>query len=177
MFPRDVISTGPLVLRPPLDADAEAVARACDDPLTARFLPRLPSPYGLDDAREYLKTAEAKWESGGAEWTITENGRYAGAIGLLPPDAWGAAAIGYQVAPWARGRGVASTAARAVADWALDQGVHRVELQAAVDNVGSLSVAYKAGFREEGILRKLKRLRDGRWYDMVAFARIAGEPA
>ncbi|NUP18493.1 MAG: GNAT family N-acetyltransferase [Streptomyces sp.] len=177
MFPRDVISTGPLLLRPPLESDVEAIARACDDPVTARFLPRLPSPYGPGDARAYLTTAEAKWESGGAEWAITENGQYAGSIGLLPPDRWGGTAIGYLVAPWARGKGVASTAARAVADWAADQGVHRVELQAAVENLASLSVAYKAGFREEGIKRQVKRLRDGGWHDMVAFARIAGEPA
>jgi len=177
MFTRDVISTGPLVLRPPLDSDVEAIARACDDPVTARFLPLLPSPYGPDDARAYLRTAEDKWRSGGAEGAITHNGRYAGSIGLLPPDGWGVTSIGYLVAPWARGKGVASTAARAVADWAADRGVHRVELQADVENLASLAVAYKAGFREEGVRRKAKVTRDGVAHDMVAFARVAGEPA
>ncbi|MFI7107823.1 GNAT family N-acetyltransferase [Nonomuraea sp. NPDC050227] len=177
MLPRDVISTGPLILRMPADPDAEAIARMMDDPVTARHLPLLPSPYRVEDARAYLKFAEDKWASGGAEWAVTEDGRYAGAIGVRPPDRWGTAEIGYVVAPWARGRGVAARAARAVSDWLTDQGVHRVELQAEVENVASLRVALRAGFREEGRRRKAKRLRDGRWADLVSFARIAGEPA
>ena len=45
--------------------------------------------------------AETKWLDGGAEFSITENGQYMGAIGVRPPDQWGAAEIGYVAAPWA----------------------------------------------------------------------------
>ncbi|MFI7702539.1 GNAT family N-acetyltransferase [Nonomuraea sp. NPDC049480] len=175
MLPRDVISTGSLILRPPVDGDAEAIAKTCDDPVSARFLPALPSPYRLQDARAFLETAEAKWGGGGAEFVITENGQYVGSIGVRVPDHWGVAEIGYVVAPWARGKNVASTAARAVTDWAFDHGIRRVELQAAVENVASLRVAYKAGFREEGRRRDAKRLRDGRYVDMVLFGRLRGD--
>jgi RimJ/RimL family protein N-acetyltransferase len=85
------------------------------------------------------------------------------------------AEIGYMVAPWARGKNVAATAARAVTDWAFDHGIRRVELQAAVENVASLRVAYKAGFHEEGRRRDAKRLRDGRYVDMVTFGRLRGD--
>ncbi|MEU0569368.1 GNAT family N-acetyltransferase [Nonomuraea sp. NPDC005983] len=173
MFPREVISTGSLVLRAPVSGDAEAVVRACTDPVTARFLPLLPDPYELSDAHEYLRLAAAKWDGGGAEFTITENGQYLGAVGLTAPDRWETAAIGYLVAPWARGKGVASAAARAVTEWAVDRGVHRVELMAEVENVASLQVARKAGFTEEGRRRDVKRLRDGRRTDHIAFARLA----
>ncbi|TMR07699.1 GNAT family N-acetyltransferase [Nonomuraea turkmeniaca] len=175
MLPRDVISSGPLILRPPVDGDAEAIVRTCDDPVTAWFLPMLPSPYQVEDAREYFAMAAAKWEAGGAEFTIAENGQYVGSIGVRPPDRWDAAAIGYMVAPWARGKNVASTAARAITDWLFDHGMRRVELQAAVENVASLRVAYKSGFREEGRRRDAHRLRDGRYVDMVTFARLKGD--
>jgi RimJ/RimL family protein N-acetyltransferase len=177
MFPRDVISTGSLVLRTPAESDAEAIVRAFGDPLTARDQPLLPVPYGMRDARDYLRGAAHRWKTGGAEWAITENGQYAGSIGVHPPGPSGSAEIGCAVAPWARGKGVASTAARAVADWLADRGVHRVELLAEVENVAGLKVAYRAGFHEEGRRRQARRLREGGYADLVAFARIAGEPA
>ncbi|MGN9840318.1 GNAT family N-acetyltransferase [Nonomuraea sp. H19] len=177
MLPRDVISTGPLILRPPVEADAEAMVKACADPVTARFLPLLPMPYELAHAREHLaKTAET-WAEGGATFSITENGQFVGSITARPPDQWGVTAIGYLVAPWARGKNVASTAARAMTDWLFDQGVRRVDLEAAVDNVASLRVAYKSGFREEGLRRDAKRLRDGRYADMVTFGRLSSDAA
>jgi RimJ/RimL family protein N-acetyltransferase len=172
MFPREVISTGSLVLRPPSGSDAEAIVRACDDPVTARFLYALPSPYTLQDASAYLRAAEAKWADGGAEFTITENGHYVGAIGVQPPDPWGVATIGYLAAPWARGKGVVSRATRAVTEWLFDHGVERVELHAAVENIASLRVAFKAGFQEEGRRRDAKVARDGRRTDIITLARI-----
>lgn len=37
-------------MRPFRDEDAPAIAAACDDPDTARFIPGMPSPYSDDDA-------------------------------------------------------------------------------------------------------------------------------
>ncbi|MEU8246527.1 GNAT family N-acetyltransferase [Nonomuraea sp. NPDC048916] len=173
MFPREVISSGSLVLRAPAGVDAESIVMTCDDPVTAEFLPTLPAPYTLRDAHSYLAAAAAKWECGGAEFAITENGRYVGAVGVSEPDEQGTVEMGYLVAPWARGKGVASTAARAVAEWLFDRGVHRVELQAMVENIASLRVACKAGFTEEGRRRDAKLLRDGSRTDFIIFARLA----
>ncbi|MGW0803864.1 GNAT family N-acetyltransferase [Nonomuraea sp. NPDC002799] len=175
MLPRDMISTGSLILRPPVAADAEAIVAASADPATATFLPLLPQPYTMADARAYLSTADARWAEGGADFAITENGRWVGSAGATPPDHWGTARIGYLVAPWARGKNVAGTAARALSDWLFDQGARRLELRSAVENLASLRVAYKAGFREEGLLREAKRMRDGRYADYVSFSRLAGD--
>ncbi|MGP3957751.1 GNAT family N-acetyltransferase [Nonomuraea sp. 3N208] len=175
MLPRDVISSGPLILRPPVEGDTEGIVKTCGDPVTAWFLPALPSPYAVEDARDYFAMAAAKWEAGGAEFAISENGQYVGSVGVRPPDPWGVAEIGYVVAPWARGKDVASTAARAVTDWVFDHGIRRVELQTAVENVASLRVAYKSGFREEGRRRDAKSMRDGRYVDLVTFARLKGD--
>ncbi|MFI6316081.1 GNAT family N-acetyltransferase [Nonomuraea sp. NPDC050556] len=175
MFPREVIATGSLVLRPPAPHDADAIIRANADPVTRRFLTLLPVPYTLDDAHDYLKLAEAKWANGGAEFTITDatTGEYLGTVGVQPPDRWGSLEIGYALAPWARGKGVATAAVRAVTQWAFDHGVHRVVLIAEVENVPSLKVAYGAGFVQEGVQREAKVLRDGRRADWVVFARLA----
>ncbi|TYB70200.1 GNAT family N-acetyltransferase [Nonomuraea sp. PA05] len=177
MFARDVISAGPLVLRPPSQDDAEPLVKMCDDPVTARFMPSLPQPYELGHALDYLGRAPGMWEDGGAQYAITEGGRFAGLVWLGPPDRQGVSDTGYVVAPWARGGAVAATAVRALTDWAFDQGVRRVELQAEVENVASLRAAYRAGFREEGLRREAKRTRDGRFADHVTFARLRGEAA
>src|SRR5690606_41250978 len=84
MLPGVIIAVGSLVLRPVVEADAPAIWAACDDPLTARRLPLIPSPYTLEDAHAYVRRAEAVWESGGAEFTITEDGRYAGSAWVTP---------------------------------------------------------------------------------------------
>ncbi|MGV9307256.1 GNAT family N-acetyltransferase [Nonomuraea sp. NPDC003727] len=182
MLPREVISTGALILRPPSREDLPAIVRASSDDETARFLYRLPIPYTLDDAAGYLAMAQRRWAEGGAEFTIVDagSGQYLGAVGLRSPDERGALSIGYRVAEWARGKGVATAATRAASEWAFDKGARRIELHAEVENMPSLRVAYAAGYVQEGIARERTRTRDGRAADFVAFARLAadsGEPA
>lgn len=172
-----MISTGALILRPLAEADAGELARMCDDPVSARFMPLLPRPFLLEHALDYVRGAAERWESGGATFAITREGRFAGLVTVRPPDHWDVAELGYLVAPWARGGGVASTAARAITDWLFDHGVRRVQLEAEVENVASLRVAYKAGFHEEGRRREAKRLRDGRFADFVVFGRLKGDLA
>ncbi|MFD1930434.1 MULTISPECIES: GNAT family N-acetyltransferase [Nonomuraea] len=178
MLPREVISTGSLILRPPSRDDLPAIVRATSDADTARFLYRLPMPYTIEDAEAYLAVAAQRWTEGGAEFTIADagSGQYLGAVGLRPPDSHGALSIGYRVAEWARGKGVASAATRAVTEWAFDKGVRRIELRAEVENLASLRVAYAAGYLQEGVERERARTRDGRAADFVAFARLAGDP-
>ncbi|MEV0384599.1 GNAT family protein [Nonomuraea sp. NPDC050643] len=177
MLPRDVILTGPLILRPPVESDAGEIARMCDDPVTARFMPLLPRPFLPEHALDYVNGAAARWEAGGATYAITRDERFCGIVTARPPDHWDVAELGYLVAPWARGGGVAAMAARALTDWLFDQGVRRVQLEAEVENVASLRVAYKAGFLEEGRRRDAKRLRDGRYADFVMFGRLKGDVA
>ncbi|MDA0634347.1 GNAT family N-acetyltransferase [Nonomuraea sp. MCN248] len=179
MLPREVIAVGPLVLRPPVETDAPEIQAVCDDPSSARHLPLLPSPYTLEDAHAYVRRAKTVWESGGAEFAITQDGRYAGSAGVRPLTAYGTTGIDLLVAPWARGRDVAATVARGLTEWLLDHGVERVELEAEVEDLPALRAALHAGFTEEGRRRDAKALRDGRRTDLVSFGRLArdgGEP-
>ncbi|MFC0863746.1 GNAT family N-acetyltransferase [Sphaerimonospora cavernae] len=182
MFPPEVVSAGPVVLRLPVEADADAIARACADPVSARFIPVLPSPYTRDDALAWIAvTTPDTWKAGGAYFVIADRAteEVLGAIGLKPPDQFGSADVGYWLAPWARGRGIATTALRALADWAFAHGLPRISLLADVENIPSQQVACRGGFTREGVLRGAGGNRDGSRADMAAFARLAtdsGDP-
>jgi RimJ/RimL family protein N-acetyltransferase len=179
MFPRDEIPAGPIVLREHVKTDAEAIARGCADPEIVKYIPTVPVPYALDDALDYVtELVPADWNHGGASFAIADaaTDQWLGNIGLKPLDVRGAGEIGYLLAPWARGRGVASAAARALAEWAFAHGVHRVELVANVENVASQRVAMAAGFQREGVQRGVDPLRDGGYADVIGYSRLAGDP-
>ncbi|GAA2877186.1 hypothetical protein GCM10010517_38540 [Streptosporangium fragile] len=177
MLSPDVIPAGPVVLRPHAPADAEAIVRACSDPEIVRFIPPVPVPYTHDDALRYLEQVEQEWKDGSAPFAIAdaESGEWLGNISLRVARLAGNAEIGYLVAPWARGRGVATAATRALAGWALARGVERIELLTAPENLASQRVALAAGFRREGVRRAAEPRRDGARGDLVAFARLRGD--
>jgi len=78
--------------------------------------------------------------------------------------------LGYWVRTSAAGRGVATRAARLVARFGFAQlDLHRIEILAAVDNIGSQKVAEKAGAVREGVLRK-RLLINGESQDAVIFS-------
>ena len=79
------------------------------------------------------------------------------------------------MAPWARGRGVATRAVRAVTAWALrDAGLARVVLRAAPGNTASCAVARAAGYAREGIARDAGLLHDGRT-DLCVHSFVKGD--
>lgn len=179
MLPQEVIPAGPVVLRLPVEGDADQIARACSDPEIARFIPLLPSPYTRDDALEFItKSVPATWENGGADFVIADpgTGEVLGTALLKPPDRFGVTEVGYWLAPWARGRGAATAAVRALAERAFAAGVPRITLIAEVENVASQQVAYRCGFEREGVLRGAGSVRDGVRADLAVFGRLASDP-
>jgi RimJ/RimL family protein N-acetyltransferase len=100
-------------------------------------------------------------------WSILDEGELVGNCTLWQVDRTDQldAAVGYRTAPWARGRGIATAAVRAISRWAFDHlGLERIELVHTVANVASCTVAERAGFTLEGLLRQDYRTTDGsRW--------------
>lgn len=177
MFPRAVIPAGAVVLRPPAEADADAVAEGCADPEIARCLP-IPPPRTRADALAWLGgPVERIRRTGGAAFTVADaaSDRWLGGVALHPPGPHGAAEIGYLIAPWARGRGLAAAAARALAAWAFCHGLPRAEIRCDVANLPGQRVAMAAGFTREAVLRSAAAGRDGDRYDQVLFARLPGD--
>ncbi len=175
-FPESVLQTGRLTLRPFTAADIEDTRTSCSDELTQQWLP-LPQPYTLDDATAWCtKVAHDLRESGdGIHFAITDThtDRLLGTVGLKKTD-WQAlvSEVGYWVAPWARGTGVATEATRALGQWLLtDQQFQRMELKAATENTASQRVALKAGLHHEGTLRNAGFVHAGR-IDVVLFSLV-----
>jgi RimJ/RimL family protein N-acetyltransferase len=159
--------------------DAEAVAAGYDDPLCHRFLPPLPSPFTLAHAERFLSEGIAAiFAEGGAVFAIAdpETDELLGGIGFDKVVASrGQAEIGYWVGPWARGRGVATAAVRALTAHALKAGLHRLELLTHWENGASQRVALAAGYLREGVRRGVLTGHDGGRDDLIAFARLAGD--
>ncbi len=82
--------------------------------------------------------------------------------------------VGYWLFPQARGRGIATVVARALAEHAFTLGVHRVAAYVNVGNVASERVLERAGFTREGVVRSLPK-PDGRRVDKVLFSLLPGE--
>jgi RimJ/RimL family protein N-acetyltransferase len=176
-YPDPPLGQGAIALRPWQEADQEVMVAICSDPDVARFT-RVPEPYSEADARAWLDALPGRLEAGeGVTFAITEGGGTpVGSIGLrIDPSDRDIAEAGYMVAPAARGRGVATTALRLAARWAMrDLGVARVQLTTHVDNPASQRVAERAGFRREGVLRAWEELR-GERVDLVMFSLVGSD--
>jgi RimJ/RimL family protein N-acetyltransferase len=179
-LPEETIRATGVVLRPPRLSDADDIAAACVDPAIQRYVPVVPSPYTRADAVNYVTEGRAAMRAAGGMALIVadpETDRVIGSTGLH--HIWrrdGLAEVGYWVAPWARGRGVATAATAALTDWAHKQGLYRVELLTEEENWPSQRVALAAGFRHEGLRRGGGRARDESRVDLVVWAHVADDP-
>ena len=171
----EVVRTERLVLRPFRPDDEDAVFTACQAADIQRWATALPSPYTRDDARTFVTGIAPRERASGAGMpaAIEVDGVLVGSAGIhLHPGRLGPE-IGYWVAPAARGHGYAAEAAHALAGWAIGLGAPRVHLFTDVANTPSQSVARRAGFAQEGVVRACLEYRDGTSADAVLWGRIA----
>jgi RimJ/RimL family protein N-acetyltransferase len=173
-FPETRLLAGDLLLRPFSAIDIEENQIACADPLIQHWLP-LPQPYTRQDSADWCtKISHSLRETGdGIHFAIVDanTDRLLGTVGLKKTDWRGLVSeIGYSVAPWARGRGMAAEATRTIGHWLLvDHGFQRMELKAAIGNLASQRTALKAGLQREGIMRNAGFIHAGR-VDLVLFS-------
>lgn len=78
--------------------------------------------------------------------------------------------IGYWVAPEVAGRGITPTAVALVCDYLFNVvGIHRIEIDIRPENLSSLRVVEKLGFRYEGLKERYIHI-NGAWRDHYIFA-------
>jgi RimJ/RimL family protein N-acetyltransferase len=176
--PRDVLRTisgEGIVLRAFADADLPRLLEIFADPEVVRWNP---GPTTADEVCAWTQRRNDWTDGDHASWAIVDpDGTLLGSVSLyeIDPDQR-KAEIGYQTAPWARGRGVAAAAVRIVVRAAFDAlGLHRVTLYHAVENEASCRVALRAGFQLEGTLRQGYRYGDGAYHDEHVHGLLASD--
>ena len=175
-FPEEGLSLGDLVVRLPRPGDEEAVAAAfADEELReAGNLPEL----SRDELAEALPHVADLLASGRLAPLVVVDAASGeifggGTLHHLDPER-GVLEIGYWLYPKARGRGIATRIARALAEHAFSIGVQRVAAYVNVGNVESERVLERAGFTREGVVRSLPK-PDGRRVDKTLFSLLPGE--
>jgi RimJ/RimL family protein N-acetyltransferase len=170
---------GPLLIRPYRDEDVSALYEAVREslPEVSRWLPWCHENYSIEESKEFVGSRETAAHDG--EWHSfavfeRQGGKFLGGVGMnFFNRVHQMANLGYWVRTSAAGRGVATTATRAVARFGFEQlGLQRIEIVAAVGNLPSQRVAEKAGAVREGVLRKRLLIR-GESQDAVLFSLVA----
>lgn len=86
-----------------------------------------------------------------AAWLVLDGRRVAGLLSLTLPPEGGVLTIGYGIAPSEQGRGAASAAVAALAEWAAqDSRVQALVAETNVANIASQRVLEHNGFAETG---------------------------
>ncbi len=135
---------------------------------------RIPEPLPDGFVAAWMERCEAGRRAGTFEaFAIVEDGEFLG-IGVAPriDHETQTAELGYGLLPAARGRGVATEALRRLTEWALGEGMLRLELLIVVDNIASKKVAERCGYVREGTLRSAY-LQAGRREDTEIWSRLA----
>jgi RimJ/RimL family protein N-acetyltransferase len=149
-----ILKTERLTLRAPRRADARIIAKLANDRRIAENTLRIPHPYGIGDAEQFIAAINA--DDGEICFVVTLDGAPIGACGLDPRE--GGAEIGCWLGVSYWGHGFATEAARAVIDRAFgDLGYDTLQSGARVSNPASRRVLEKCGFQWTGV--RLCRIR------------------
>ena len=179
-FPSPPLADETVLLRPWREADVSDGLMAFGDPVVQRFSWPQTTAYTEEDARGYFASQEtARLRGEEMQFALVEPKNEDQVLGgasihKINPEQ-GSAALGYWLAPQARGRGVTSCAVRLLAQWGFTKlGLARIELTCGPDNEASQRVAARCGFVREGVMRSdlpFKGLRR----DTVIFSILPGE--
>lgn len=166
-----VLSDGVVTLRAHVPADIDAMLEMAQDPDMICWT-AIPTPHTREMSEHFAMVhIPSGWNAGTASgWAIEVDGRYAGNIDLRSRPI---ADIGFALHPWARGRGVMTSAVRLAVDWGFAEGgVEIVHWRAHVGNEASLRVAHAAGFTlhgtSPGILHERGQVLDA-WTGSIRF--------
>ncbi len=139
-----VLKTERLMLRAPRHEDVKAIVLLANDRRIAENMARIPHPYGIDDAEQFIAAVNKR--DGEACFVITLDGTPLGACGVdLREDG---PEVGYWLGVPYWGRGFATEAVRAVIDHAFGDLEHEtLQSGARVSNPAARRVLEKCGFQ------------------------------
>jgi RimJ/RimL family protein N-acetyltransferase len=149
-----VLATARLVLRAPRRSDVKAIASFANDRRIAANTARIPHPYGIDDAEQFIAAVNKR--EGEACFVIMLE---CAPIGVCSVDLReDGPEVGYWLGVPYWGRGFATEAVRALIDHAFGDLEHETLISGArVNNPASRRVLEKCGFQWTGV--RLSRIR------------------
>lgn len=178
------LSSGRIAVRPIRGRDARALERELNGNRSwlqrwEAQLPGIRPPSAFDGRGTVRGLLDGARAGTGMPFVIEVDGEFAGQLNVSSIT-WGAVRggmIGYWVAERFAGVGAATIATALVTDYLLfEHGLHRLEICIRPENVPSLRVPEKLGFRYEG-LRQRYIFIDGDWRDHLCFALVREELA
>ncbi|MDF0594833.1 GNAT family N-acetyltransferase [Psychromarinibacter halotolerans] len=132
------IRTDRLLLRRLRPADAPALAEGIAEYAIVKWLTRVPWPYTLKDAEDFVDMVIAE---NGAHYAVTEDDRVLGIVSTQDE-------LGYWLRSDAQGRGIMSEAAAAATDAHFASGADRLVSGHHPDNTRSRRILLKLGFTD-----------------------------
>jgi len=139
-----VLKTERLMLRAPRHDDVKAIVLLANDRRIAENTARIPHPYGIDDAEQFIAAVNKR--DGEACFVITLDGAPLGACGVDRRE--DGPEVGYWLGVPYWGRGFATEAVRAVIDHAFGDLEHEtLQSGARVSNPAARRVLEKCGFQ------------------------------
>ena len=149
-----VLATARLVLRAPRRSDVKAIATLVNDRRIAANTARIPHPYAIEDAEQFIAAVNKR--EGEACFVITLDGAPIGVCSVDPRE--DGPELGYWLGVPYWGRGFATEAVRALIDYAFGDLEHDTLISGArVNNPASRRVLEKCGFQWTGV--RLSRIR------------------
>ena len=126
-----------------------------------------------EETLEYVTAGQRSWAEGRAlPSAVVYRGEIAGVVGARITREVDKAQIGYWLGSAYQGLGIMTRSVRAVVQTLFDdEGMHRVELRTAADNLRSRALAERLGFTLEGTLREVYPI-DGVRHDLCIFGRL-----
>ncbi|WP_306232126.1 GNAT family N-acetyltransferase [Agrococcus beijingensis] len=176
------LSYGAVAVRGIRLRDAKALEQELmiNRPWLERWEATLPGsrPSGHFDTKSSIRSLlEADRDGTGLAFAIEVDGEFAGQLNVanISGGALASSTLGYWIARRFAGRGATTIAVAMVADHLLfTRGLHRVEICIRPENLASLRVVEKLGFRYEGCRRRYIHI-DGDWRDHLCFALVRDE--
>lgn len=170
-----------IVLQPFEPADEANLVRYLNDPYIYRNTLLIPFPYQKSDAEWWLgRTRELRAQYGRTyNWAIhhDEHGLIGGTSAFLRTGEEGhLEEIGYWLGEPFRGQGIMTDVVRAHCKWLFEvrPALVRIEAKVHAYNPASVRVLEKAGFEQEGLLRKATKKND-ELIDVYLLSKIRGQ--
>jgi RimJ/RimL family protein N-acetyltransferase len=173
------LTDGRLVVRSYRDDDVPRLFEAVRESIAevSPWLPWCHENYSIEESREFITSrnsaAQGDEHYSFAVFRKDNPQRLLGGVGLnFINRVHQFGNLGYWVRTSAAGQGIASNAARLVAQFGFEKlGLQRIEILAAIPNIASQRVAQRIGAAREGILRK-RLLIHGEPQDAIMFSLV-----